>query len=116
MPCTHEFGILPEIDRKKDYGDSFEPEKYGCVAIDDDYLNDWWGELELLPSFLHCFDRPEQGLARYGVTLLPPASAGQLARIIEKDKRLQEGTDLVDLVLLLRQAEKEEKFVIHYGV
>ena len=40
MPCVAEFGIIDNIDNKKDYSD-YEPEKYNCVAIDDDILNDW---------------------------------------------------------------------------
>lgn len=29
-----EFGIIDQIDREMDYSD-YEPEKYGCVAIDE---------------------------------------------------------------------------------
>ena len=37
-----EFGMIDEIDPKKDYS-AYEPQNYHCIAIDDDlYLNDWW--------------------------------------------------------------------------
>ena len=42
MPCVAEFGIIEEFDKDKDYSSEYEPQKYNCVAIDDDILNDWW--------------------------------------------------------------------------
>jgi hypothetical protein len=38
-----QFGIIDEFDENKDYG--YEPEKYHCVAINDDFIGDWWKEL-----------------------------------------------------------------------
>ena len=60
MPCVQEFGILDRVDPARDYGDSYTPEQYGCVAIDDDYLNDWWPRWAELPSYFHCLARPEK--------------------------------------------------------
>lgn len=37
-----EFGIIECFDEFEDYTE-YAPERYHCVAIDDDeYLNDWW--------------------------------------------------------------------------
>ena len=35
-----EFGIIDDFDINKDYGDSYEPQRYRCIAICDDALND----------------------------------------------------------------------------
>ena len=46
-----EFGMIDEIDPKKDYS-AYEPQNYHCIAIDDDlYLNAWW------PKLLFSFSR-----------------------------------------------------------
>ena len=48
-----EFGIIDEIDPKKD-DSAYEPQNYHCIAIDDDlYLNDWWPELLLMQTYFH---------------------------------------------------------------
>ena len=70
MPCNAEFGIVDHVEPGKAYDASYEPEKYGCVSISDDYLNDWWDRLSVLPSYFHDLNRPEKGLARFGVTLI----------------------------------------------
>lgn len=116
MPCVQEFGILDRIDPLRDYGRSYTPEQYGCVAIDDDYLNDWWPRWAELPSYFHCLSRPEKGLARYGVTLLPPASLPAFREIVASDPRCRKDPSLCALAALLDRAVREGKFVIHYGV
>lgn len=46
-----EFGIILELDEKHVYTE-YEPEKYGCVAIDDDlYIDDWWDELKKMHTY-----------------------------------------------------------------
>lgn len=74
MPCNAEFGIIETLDKNKDYGTSYEPDKYGCVSIDDDILENWWERLTKMKSYFHCYARPETALARYGVMLIPPES------------------------------------------
>ena len=40
-----EFGIIDDFNEKNDYT-GYYPDKYNCVAIDDDrYINAWWKEL-----------------------------------------------------------------------
>lgn len=116
MPCVQEFGILDRVDPARDYGDSYTPEQYGCVAIDDDYLNDWWPRWAELPSYFHCLARPGKGLARYGVTLLPPSSLPTLRDMVCSDPRYGQDPALEALADVLARAAREEKFVIHYGV
>jgi len=62
MPCTHEFGILDEFDKRKEYKD-YEPHKYNCISIDDDLINDLMPNLSRMKTYFHTFERPEYGLA-----------------------------------------------------
>ena len=110
-----EFGIIDEFDKENDYSD-YEPEKYHCVAVDDDYINDWWNRLELLKTYFHCYNRPEQALARWGVTLIPPESLESFYEIVAADKRSKSTPELIELLVLIRRAITENKYIIHYGV
>lgn len=70
----HEFGIFetePEQDKRYD---EYCPEKYGCIAIHDDYIEPLLGKLSLLETYIHTLSRPGNGLVYYGITLIPPSS------------------------------------------
>lgn len=72
-----EFGIIEKIDAKKDYS-GYDPETYRCIRISDDvYINDWWPALSVMKTYFHSLNRPAAGLARWGVTLIPPISAAE---------------------------------------
>lgn len=116
MACVAEFGIIDEFEKDKDYSSEYEPEKYNCVAIDDDILDDWWNELILIKTYFHSYSRPNFALARWGVTLIPPESLEAFYNIVSKDKKSKSLEELIDLMLLLRKAISENKYVIHYGV
>ena len=115
MPCVAEFGIIDEFDKEKDYSE-YEPEIYNCIAIDDDYIDDWWIGLSQINTYFHSYNRPEFALARYGITLIPPKSLEQFYNIISTDARSKSSKELNDLKILLRKAISENKYVIHYGV
>lgn len=115
MPCVHDFGIVEDVSAlPEDIG--YKPERYGCVWIDDGYLDDWWSRLELIPTFFHTLDRPELGLARYGITLIPPESLPALEEIVLSDRRIQTDEQLVELSRVLREAIRRKKHMIHFGV
>ncbi len=115
MSCVAEFGIIDEFIKDKDYSD-YEPEKYHCVAINDDIISDWWDKLTLIKTFFHCYNRPSFALARWGVTLIPPESLEAFYEIVSSDRRSKSSKELIDLIILLRTAISENKYVIHYGV
>jgi hypothetical protein len=115
MPCVAEFGIINTFEEDKDYSD-YEPEKYKCISVDDDFINDWWSSLVLLKTYHHRFSRPDFALARWGVTLIPAESLEQLFSIVANDKRSKSSRQLIELMMLIREAVAEDKFVIHYGV
>jgi len=115
MPCVAEFGIIDEFDKDKDYS-IYEPEKYHCTAIEDDILNDWWNQLVLMKTYFHCYNRQEFALARWGVTLIPPESLESFYDIVSSDHRSKSSKELIDLMVLIRKAISDNKYVIHYGV
>lgn len=114
--CRAEFGIIDHIDPLKNYGDSYEPEKYGCIAICDDVINEWWDDLISMKSYFHCLSREETALARWGVTLIPPESLNLLINVIQTKTSDDYKEDALEIVELLVKAKAQGKFVIHYGV
>lgn len=114
-----EFGIINDFNEKKDYT-GYHPEKYSCVAIDDDlYLNDWWNDLSRIDT-LNVYDKgvlqPQTALSRWGITIIPPKSLPNFLDIVIKDKRYKKDAKLVAFAALIEEAIKEQKYVIHYGV
>lgn len=107
---THAFGLMdqpPEPGR--DYGD-YAPERYVCAWAEDDALQEAAEALSGLECYWHALDRPEKGLAWYGVTLIPPESLPALLSALEDRPGLQ------PVRRLLAQAERAHQFVIHFGI
>ena len=110
-----EFGIVEDIRETQSY--SYDPEKYHCVFIDDEtYIDDWWNKLLLLKTYFHSLSRPEFGLARYGITLIPPESLPAFQEIVLSDKRLKQDENLVKLAETIQDAIQRNKYMIHYGI
>ncbi len=109
-----EFGIIEDIGETQEY--SYEPEKYQCVCIDDAYIDDWWNKLVLLKTYFHSLDRPEYGLARWGITLIPPKSLPGFQEIVLSDKRINEDAHLRELADKIQDAISRNKFMIHFGI
>ena len=114
-----EFGIINAFDEKKDYT-CYHPEKYNCVAIDDDlYLNDWWSDLSRINK-LNVYSKgvlqPQTALSRHGITIIPTKSLPDFLDIVVKDKRYKQDANLAALASLIEEAIKAQQYVIHYGV
>ena len=111
-----EFGIIDKIDENKDYSD-YQPRLYGCIWISDDiYINDWWPSLSIMKTYFHRLDRPATGLARWGVTLIPPESLPVFQDIVLAEPRLRTDDNLVLLADKIQEAIRCKKYMIHYGV
>jgi len=115
MPCVAEFGIIENFDREKDYSE-YEPQKYNCVSIDDDALNNWWARLEGMKSYFHTYSRPEKALARWGVTLIPPESLDLFHAIVKDDTQPEYHEQAAAVLSVIKEAKRDGKFVIHFGV
>ena len=114
-----EFGIIDDFDEKKDYT-GYHPDRYNCVAIDDDlYINDWWKSLSCLDTF-NVYKKgvlqPQKALSRWGITILPPSSLHAFLDIVTSDRRSKKDKRLIALEKLIHQAIIDEKYMIHYGV
>ena len=110
-----EFGIIEDINETQSY--SYDPDKYHCVFIDDEiYIDEWWNKLLLLKTYFHSLNRPEFGLARYGITLIPPESLPAFQEIVLSDKRLKQDENLVKLAETIQDAIQRNKYMIHYGI
>lgn len=114
-----EFGIIENFNENGNYME-YTPEKYHCVAIDDDkYLNDWWNALLRMDTFNVYSERilqPQKALSRWGITIIPPSSLPILLNIVTSDKRYKRDKRLRLLVCLIQMAIEREKYMIHYGV
>lgn len=110
-----EFGIIEDINETQSY--SYDPDKYHCVFIDDEvYIDDWWNQLLLLKTYFHSLSRPEFGLARYGITLIPPESLPAFQEIVLSDKRMKQDENLMKLAETIQDAIQRNKYMIHYGI
>ena len=108
--AKHEFGIMQHAPQPKERYDAYEPQKYNCIAVDDDDIEKIDICLNCVDFYWHTLDVPAKGIAYTGVTLIPPASLQSFMDVIEKMTELKELKDL------LEKARSENKWVIHFGL
>ena len=108
--ARHEFGIMDIAPRSGEEYIDYEPELYNCISVDDEIVEriDW--KIKDVKCFWHTVDRPQKGLAYCGITLIPPES------MVEIITALGEEEEVLPLKYLLQKAERENKFVIHFGL
>ena len=109
MP-VHEFGIMQESPQRGIRYDAYEPERFQCISVDDADILPLLKKLNAVKCFWHTPDRPECGLAYYGITLIPPESLDAVMEIVWGNQKLSA------LLALLTKAQKENKYVIHFGI
>lgn len=115
MPCVHEFGILEDLDKQKEYID-YEPQKYNCISVDDDIINSLYLHLSIMKTYYHSFNRQEYGLAYCGITIIPPESLSKFYDVVTSSEYFKKSIELDELTSKIIQAKEENKFMIHYGV
>jgi len=109
--AIHEFGIMAQRPGDERY-DSYEPEKYCLIQVDDEDLEELVPEFEGLLCYWHTLRRPETNLDYCGITLIPPESAHGFAAVLRRhDPGLFQ-----ELIALFERARAEGKFIIHYGL
>lgn len=108
--AKHEFGIMQTAPQKGIRYDKYEPQKYNCISVNDDYLEDIVIDFDDIDFFWHTLDVPGKGIAYCGITLIPPSSMQAFISVIENISELSE------LKKLLQNAYTENKWVIHYGL
>ncbi|ACV63007.1 conserved hypothetical protein [Desulfofarcimen acetoxidans DSM 771] len=110
--AKHEFGIFETDPAPEASYDTFEPEKYNCIAVDDDYIEPLLEKLRLLETYSYRISLPIKGLEYTGITLLSPSVLLQFEKIINS-------TGLTGLQVLsdkIEEAIQRNKFMIHYGL
>ena len=100
--ANHEFGIMQNQPMNKERFDEYEPNKYDCIVVDDNFIEPILIDLQKLGK----------GLAYCGITLIPPESMDILIKIL----LLQDKLEYTDLIYLANQAKEENKYIIHFGI
>ena len=101
---------MPSAPEKGARYDEYEPEKYDCISVDDDYLESIISKLDGIDFFLHTLDAPAKGIAYCGITLIPPESMQDFIAVIDGINGLHE------LKMLMHRAYGEGKWIIHFGI
>lgn len=108
--ATHAFGMMSDAPLLGERYDEHEPQKYACIFVDDDYIENIAAKLSLFDFYWHTLSAKGKGLAYYGITLIPPSLHNTFIKVIERE------VDLSELKKLFEKAREEKKWVIHYGI
>ena len=110
--ANHEFGIMQNQPMNKERFDEYEPNKYHCIAIDDNFIEPILIHLQNVPCYWHTLQVPARGIAYHGITLIPPESMDRLIQILSLEDKLE----YTHLISLANQAKQENKYLIHFGI
>ncbi len=110
LMAKHEFGFMDRAPQSGERYDTYEPDRYHCISIDDSHIEGRLSDFEILPCYAHMVDIPCGGLCYCGITLIPPHTAGEMCRMVSHDYAFDE------LIPMLLRAEQEHKWIIHFGI
>ncbi len=108
--AKHEFGIMLDTPQKGKRYDEYEPDKYNCISIDDEYIECVDANLTDIDFYWHSLDVKGKGIAYCGITLIPPTSIKLFINAV-KDR-----AGLSELAKLAEKAYSENKWMIHFGL
>lgn len=108
----HEFGIMQINPTDKEVFNEYEPSKYNCIVVEDDFIEPILIELQNVDTYWHTIQNKKNGLAYSGITLIPPSSIDMLINILS----LKNIVEYDSLIYLLSQAKKYNKYIIHFGI
>ena len=69
--AKHEFGIMQNAPQRGVRYDEYEPWKYNCISVNDDYLEDVAANFNHIDCYWHTLDVKGKGIAYCGITLIP---------------------------------------------
>lgn len=81
--AKHEFGIMMDAPQPGKRYDEYEPWKYDCISVDDDYVEGIAEKLGFIDFYWHTLSIKEKGLAYCGVSLVPPSSLKAFIDVID---------------------------------
>jgi len=108
--AKHEFGIMENPPEKGRRYDEYEPQKYNCISVNDDYLEDIIAEFDHIDFYWHTTDIKGKGICYVGITLIPPEALASFADVIK------EKNGLAELYNLILKAKNENNWIIHFGL
>ncbi len=108
--AKHEFGIMQDAPRMGVRYDRYEPQKYNCISVDDDYLEDVVSDLSHLDLYWHTLEVKGKGLEYCGITLIPPSLIRAFTEVIKDISGLSELKELSETALA------ENKWMICFGI
>ncbi|QIK70248.1 hypothetical protein G7062_08070 [Erysipelothrix sp. HDW6C] len=117
MGPYNEFTMIEEIDTSQDYS-KVKISEFDVIKISDDYVNLWLDRLSNIETFWHKLTNPKRGLARYGVTLIPPKSLAYFNEVIVStlDSEKINNSNIMELLELVKRAKSENKLLIMFGI
>lgn len=113
MPA-HEFGIIDNMESEKKV--DYEPQKNNCISVEDEIIICINEHLSLMRTYFHSLDRPEFGLAYWGITIIPPESFSMFFDVVTSSTLYKKSAELNELASKILQAKEENKYMIHFGV
>ena len=108
--AKHEFGIMTDAPQSGKRYDEYEPRKYDCISVDDDYVEGIAEKLGFIDFYWHTLSIKEKELAYCGISLIPPCSLKAFIDVID------DIPELYELKGLLEKALSQNNWVIHYGL
>ncbi len=108
--AVHNFGIMDKPPQKSEIYETFEPEKYNCISVSDDYIEPILSLMCNIEFFYNTLNIKEKGLNYCGITLISPSSSEKMLSVIENNENLKNLTEL------LKKAVNKNKYVIHFGI
>ncbi len=108
--AKHGFGIMEAAPEKGRRYDEYEPEKYNCISVNDDYLENILDEFDNIDFYWHTTDIKGKGICYVGITLIPPEVLSDFAYVIKGKNGLSQ------LYELTMTAKRENKWIIHFGI
>lgn len=114
---AHEFCIISDFDKNKDYGKGVcYIEEDSCVIIDDDAIYSWRERIQTMKSYFHRYSRPATGLDWWGITIIPPESLDLFYDIVENNTNSEFIEEVPPLLKIIIKAKENNNYIIHFGV
>lgn len=110
--AKHDFGIMKIEPQKNQRFDEYEPNKYDCISIHDDFIEPILQDLSSIECYSHTLQTKIKGLEYYGITLIPPKSMDKFIEILSQKNSVEYN----QLITLLKQAKQIDKYIIHFGI
>jgi hypothetical protein len=67
-------------------------------------------------TYFHSLERPEFGLAYWGITIIPPESLSMFYDVITSSTKYKNSAELNQLASKIIKANDQHKYMIHFGI